>query len=230
MREAIRFTFGAILVFAIIAATLLWPKYGFVGIAIIILAIGIYDISQKKHTILRNFPVLGHVRYLFEMIAPEIHQYFVENDTDGTPIDRNHRSYIYSRAKLELDTHPFGTQLDVNEENYKFMQHSIYPAKRLSEPPRVRVGGPDCTQPYTASVLNVSAMSFGSLSKNAISALNKGAKAGNFFHDTGEGASQITTSTAAIWFGKLEPAILDVGMKMGIFLLSNSKRKPTGKA
>ncbi len=188
MREAIRFTFGALCVFAVIAATLLWPKWGFIGIALFILAIGIYDISQKEHTILRNFPVLGHMRYLFEMIAPEIHQYFVEDNTDGTPIDRNHRTYIYSRAKLELDTHPFGTQLDVNAENYKFMQHSIYPAPRLSEAPRVRVGGPDCTQPYTASLLNVSAMSFGSLSKNAIMALNKGAKAGGFFHDTGEGA------------------------------------------
>ena len=187
MREAIRFTLGALCVFAIIGATLLYPKWGFIGIAAIILAIGIYDLSQKEHTILRNFPVLGHMRYLLEMIAPELHQYFVENDTDGKPIDRNHRSYIYSRAKLELDTHPFGTQLDVTQENYKFMQHSIYPAQRLEEPPRVRVGGPECTQPYKASILNVSAMSFGSLSKNAITALNKGAKAGNFFHDTGEG-------------------------------------------
>lgn len=187
MREAIRFTLGALVVFAIIGATLQWPKWGFISIAVILLAIGIYDLFQKKHTILRNFPVLGHMRYLLEMIGPEINQYFIENNTDGTPIDRNHRSYIYSRAKLELDTHPFGTQLDVTAENFKFMKHSMYPAERLSEPPRVRIGGNECTQPYTASLLNVSAMSFGSLSKNAIMALNKGAQAGGFFHDTGEG-------------------------------------------
>ncbi len=187
MREAIRFTLFALALFAIIAATLKWPVYGFIGIVVIIIAIGLYDIIQKEHTILRNFPVIGHMRYLFEMISPEIHQYFVENDTDGTPIDRNHRSYIYSRAKLELDTHPFGTQLNVNADGYKWMQHSIYPAKRLSSPPRVRVGGPDCTQAYSTSIFNVSAMSYGSLSKNAIEALNKGAKAGNFFHNTGEG-------------------------------------------
>lgn len=187
MREAIRFTFGALAVFAIIAATLLWPKWGLIGIAAIILGIGIYDIVQKEHTILRNFPVLGHMRYLFEMIAPEIHQYFVESDIDGRPIDRNHRSYIYSRAKLEIDTHPYGTQLDVDAEDYKFMRHSIYPAERLSSPPRVRIGGSECTQPYSASILNISAMSFGALSKNAVIALNKGAAAGDFFHDTGEG-------------------------------------------
>ena len=187
MREAIRFTLFAITLFAIIAATFTWPIYGFIGIAVIILIIGLYDINQKEHTILRNFPVIGHMRYLLEMISPEIHQYFIENDTDGKPIDRNHRSYIYSRAKLELDTHPFGTQLNVNKDGYNWMQHSIYPARRLSAPPRVRVGGPQCTQAYSSSIFNISAMSYGSLSKNAIEALNKGAKAGDFFHNTGEG-------------------------------------------
>lgn len=187
MREAIRFTIFAVTLFAIIAATFTWPVYGFIGIALIILVIGFYDINQKKHTILRNFPVIGHMRYLLEMISPEIHQYFVEGSTDGTPIDRNQRSYIYSRAKLERDTHPFGTQLDVNADNYKWMHHSMYPAQRLSGPPRIRIGGARCKQPYSSSILNISAMSYGALSKNAIQALNMGAKAGGFSHNTGEG-------------------------------------------
>ena len=187
MREAIKFTFIALGIIAIITCTAIWPAYGFSVLAALIFAIGIYDLFQKKHTILRNFPVLGHMRYLLEMIGPEIHQYFVETDTDGKPIDRNHRTYIYERAKLQNETHPFGTELNVEEENYKWMKHSIYPTKLFEEPPRVLVGGPDCKQPYSASIFNISAMSFGALSKNAVMALNLGAKAGNFFHDTGEG-------------------------------------------
>ena len=172
---------------AIITCTAIWPAYGFSVIGILIIGIGFYDLFQKKHTILRNFPVLGHMRFLLEMIGPELHQYFVENDTDGKPIDRNHRTYIYERAKLEKETHPFGTELNVEAENAKWMKHSIYPAPLLDEPPRVTIGGPDCKQPYSASIFNISAMSFGALSKNAVLALNLGAKAGNFFHDTGEG-------------------------------------------
>jgi glutamate synthase domain-containing protein 2 len=149
--------------------------------------IGFYDIIQKKHTILRNFPVIGHMRYLLEMIGPEINQYFVESNTDGKPIDRNHRSYIYQRAKEQRQTHPFGTELNVYDENYKWMKHSIYPAKKLETPPRVTIGGLECKQPYCASIFNISAMSYGALSKNAVEALNLGAKEGDFFHDTGEG-------------------------------------------
>lgn len=187
MREAIQFTFIALGVMAVITCTAIWPAYGFSVIGILIIGIGLYDLFQKKHTILRNFPVLGHMRFLLEMIGPELHQYFVENDTDGKPIDRNHRTYIYERAKLEKETHPFGTELNVEAENAKWMKHSIYPAPLLDEPPRVTIGGPDCKQPYNASIFNISAMSFGALSKNAVLALNLGAKAGNFFHDTGEG-------------------------------------------
>lgn len=187
MKEAIKFTFIAIVIIGLIICTIMWPTIGFITIGVILFAIGLYDIFQKKHAILRNFPLLGHMRYLLELISPELHQYFVENNTDGTPIDRNHRSYVYERAKLQNDTHPFGTELNVNEENFKWMQHSIYPAKELEEAPRVMVGGPECEQKYSASLFNISAMSFGALSKNAVMALNKGAKAGNFFHDTGEG-------------------------------------------
>lgn len=187
MREAFRFTWVMLIVFAIIICTIIWPTYGFIAIAVILFSVGIYDIFQKKHSILRNYPLVGHMRFLLEMIGPEIHQYFVENDTDGKPIDRNHRAYIYSRAKLQGQTHPFGTELDVNEEFYSFMKHSIYTAEVLDTPPRIQVGGTACKQPYSASIFNISAMSFGSLSKNAVMALNKGAKAGHFFHDTGEG-------------------------------------------
>ncbi len=187
MREAIRFTFVALAILGLIVCTILWPAYGFSVLAAIIFGVGIYDIFQKKHTILRNFPVLGHMRYFLELISPEIHQYFVESNTDGRPLNRNIRDYIYERAKLQNETHPFGTELDVDEENFKWMQHSIYPAPKLDEHPRVMIGGPDCRQGYSASLFNISAMSFGALSKNAIMALNMGAKAGNFFHDTGEG-------------------------------------------
>lgn len=187
MREAIRFSTLAAVIVAMIVATAIWPVYGFIVIGLLLFGIGIYDIIQKDHTILRNFPLVGHMRYLLEMIAPELHQYFVENSTDGTPIDRNHRSYIYARAKQDNDTHPFGTELDVNQENYKWMQHTIYPAKKHEVAPRVTIGGDDCSQKYSASILNVSAMSYGALSGNAVEALNKGAKAGDFYHNTGEG-------------------------------------------
>lgn len=187
MREAIRFTFIALGFVAIITTIIIWPKWGFISLGIIVFVVGLYDIFQKKHTILRNFPVLGHMRFLLEMIGPELHQYFVEKNTEGRPIDRNHRDYVYARAKLENETHPFGTELNVNRENYIWMQHSIYPTEIPTEVPRVIVGGPLCKQPYSAAIFNISAMSYGSLSKNAITALNLGAKAGNFFHDTGEG-------------------------------------------
>ncbi|WP_321323621.1 FMN-binding glutamate synthase family protein [Thiomicrorhabdus sp.] len=187
MKKIVIFTFIALLIFAIIICVALWPLTGFIALTISLALIGFYDLFQKKHSILRNFPVIGHMRYLLEMIGPELHQYFVESDTDGKPIDRNHRNYIYERAKEQNETHPFGTELNINDDNYKWMQHSIYPAKKMQTPPRVVIGGKDCQKPYSASLFNISAMSYGALSKNAITALNLGAKAGNFFHDTGEG-------------------------------------------
>ena len=187
MRKAIKFTLIILPIIAILIAVINWPIYGFTVFGLFLLILGFYDMFQKKHAVLRNFPIIGHVRFLLEMIGPEIHQYFVESDTDGKPIDRNHRSYIYQRAKEERQTHPFGTELDVNLLNYKWMKHSIYPANQLRTPPRVIIGGPACTKPYSASLFNISAMSFGALGKNAVEALNLGAKAGNFFHNTGEG-------------------------------------------
>ena len=187
MKEAIKFTFIALIILLLLVGVILWPLPGLLILGTALITLGFYDLFQKKHTILRNFPVLGHIRYMLEMIGPEIHQYFIESDTDGKPIDRNHRTYIYSRSKMINETHPFGTELDLTAENYPWMAHSIYPAIKLDEPPRVTIGGPDCRKPYEASLFNISAMSFGALSKNAIMALNLGAKAGNFYHNTGEG-------------------------------------------
>jgi len=142
---------------------------------------------QKKHTILRNFPLLGYFRYLFELIAPEIQQYFIERTTDGKPFSRNHRGLVYKRAKGVNDTFPFGTQLEILDQHYEGLRHSIYATEPEEEFPRVTIGSSACKKPYSASVLNISAMSFGSLSKNAVLALNKGAKKGGFYHNTGEG-------------------------------------------
>lgn len=187
MREAIKITTIIILLIAVIIGSIFFPKIGFSILALLILTLGLYDLIQKKHAVLRNYPVIGHMRFLLETIGPEIRQYFIESDTDGKPINRNHRTYIYQRAKLARNTHPFGTELKVEESNYKWMQHSIYPVRVVETPPRVVVGGQSCKKPYSASLFNISAMSYGSLSKNAIRALNLGAKAGGFFHDTGEG-------------------------------------------
>ncbi len=152
-----------------------------------ILLIGSYNAKQEKHAILRNFPVLGYFRYMFETISPEIQQYFIERNTDGKPFSRNQRSLVYQRSKNIDATTPFGTQLELNQTDYEGIKHSIFPTKVSEILPRVVVGGPDCLQPYNASRLNISAMSFGSLSENAIVSLNKGAKKGNFYHNTGEG-------------------------------------------
>jgi glutamate synthase domain-containing protein 2 len=153
------------------------------------IAVGIMDITQTSHSLKRNFPVIGRARWWAEWMRPKVYQYFVESDTDGAPFNRQNRSVIYQRAKKVNDTTPFGTQLNVYEVGYEWLNHSITPldAHSVDHNPRVVVGGPDCKQPYSASVLNISAMSFGSLSKNAIMALNGGAKLGGFAHNTGEG-------------------------------------------
>lgn len=153
------------------------------------LYMGYADMFQTKQSLKRNFPLLGRLRYVFEDLRPKIQQYFVESDTDGAPINRIDRSVIYQRAKKQVDTTPFGTQLDVYAEGYEWMSHSIVPVDmhNIEHHPRSRVGNKDCLQPYDASLLNVSAMSFGSLSANAVEALNAGASIGGFAHNTGEG-------------------------------------------
>ncbi|MBN3581992.1 FMN-binding glutamate synthase family protein [Algoriphagus aestuarii] len=161
--------------------------YIFLGILLVLVMIGLYDVFQRKHAILRNFPIVGHFRYMFEAISPEIQQYFIESNTDGRPFSRNLRSLVYRRAKNVNDTHPFGTQRDINGEDYMALRHSIYAVKPIDQEPRITIGSEFCKHPYSASIFNISAMSFGSLSSNAVLALNKGAKKGNFYHNTGEG-------------------------------------------
>jgi glutamate synthase domain-containing protein 2 len=148
---------------------------------------GVHNIFQKRHSILRNFPILGSFRYLLEMVRPEIQQYFVESDTDGAPIPRELRSVVYQRAKLQIDTLPFGTQKDVYAPGYEWIAHSLAPKKLVTANLRVTIGGAFCKKPYSASVFNISAMSFGALSKTAVQSLNGGAQLGGFYHNTGEG-------------------------------------------
>ncbi len=188
MKNVIRFL-NIILVFvAFFCLILYFPQYTLVVVVGLVAILALYDYFQPHHTILRNFPIIGHLRYILESIGPEIRQYFVESDVDGKPLNRNQRTYIYSRAKKENDNHPFGTELDLQNDNIEWVRHSMFPSEVQETAPRVIIGGPDCKQPYAASLLNVSAMSYGSLSKNAISALNLGAKAGGFYHNTGEGS------------------------------------------
>ncbi|MBD8573130.1 FMN-binding glutamate synthase family protein [Pseudomonas syringae] len=151
--------------------------------------LGVFDLLQSRHAVRRNYPILGNIRYLIEGIRPEIRQYLLEADSEATPFSRAQRALVYSRAKSEASDKPFGTLMNVYETGYEFISHSMRPAP-LNDPEhfRVEIGGPQCTQPYSASVFNISAMSFGSLSANAIRALNKGAKMGHFAHDTGEGS------------------------------------------
>jgi glutamate synthase domain-containing protein 2 len=150
--------------------------------------VGIFNTLQPNHTILRNFPVIGYFRYFFEFISPEIQQYFIERNTDGRPYSRNERALAYRRSKNVNDTTPFGTQLDLEKTDYEGLEHSIYASNVKPEVPKVRIGGTKCTQPYEASILNISAMSLGSLSKNAILALSSGAAKGGFYLNTGEGS------------------------------------------
>ncbi len=189
MRNEFVFISTLFIVGVLLLAYFVSPKWWWALAIIVPLVIGgIYDMSQSRRAIVRNFPLLGRSRYLMEELRPKFYQYFIESDIDGRPFNRITRSIVYQRAKKELDTTPFGTQLDTYAEGYEWMQHSIAAINHhAAEALRTRIGGAACTQPYMASILNVSAMSFGSLSKNAQLALNTGAKIGNFAHNTGEG-------------------------------------------
>lgn len=167
----------------------LWGLWlALLGLALV--ALGIRDIRQPARAVLRNYPVIGHLRYLLEFIRPEIRQYFIESDSEAAPFSRQQRSLVYQRAKGEPDKRPFGTQKDVGATGYEWITHSVQPSHIASEDFRIRIGGvgTSCTQPYDASVFNISAMSFGALSGPAVLALNTGAKRGGFAHDTGEGS------------------------------------------
>ena len=151
--------------------------------------LGLYDVLQNKHSILKNYPIMGHFRFLFEEFRPEIRQYFIESDQDALPFSRMQRSLVYQRAKNENADKPFGSIIDVYQADYRFMTHALNPCTPADPKTfRIQIGHAACKQPYLASIFNISAMSFGSLSANAIRALNQGAKLGNFYHDTGEGS------------------------------------------
>lgn len=162
-------------------------RNGVLGAGAAIAAVATHDLLQKKHSVLRNYPVIGHMRYALEALRPELQQYFIERNWDGRPYNRDVRSVIYERAKGIHGELSFGTERDVNQTGYEHLVHSSMPLDPLDEAPRVRIGGPDRSRPYDMSLLNVSAMSFGALSANAILALNEGARRGGFAHDTGEG-------------------------------------------
>lgn len=166
-----------------------WKFCFLFAIFIPLIGMGLYDMYQSRHTIRRNFPLLGRMRYLLEELGPEMRQYFIETDTEGKPFDRLQRSMVYQRSKKETSTKPFGTQLNVYDVGYEWINHSMkaIPFSQTNENPRVKIGSSQCQKPYNASLFNISAMSYGSLSKNAILALNSGAKQGGFFHNTGEG-------------------------------------------
>jgi glutamate synthase domain-containing protein 2 len=185
-RDPVRLVvFGVLALVGVLGAVAgLWVL---VGIAVVLLALAAYDVGQRQHAVLRNYPVVGHLRYLLERIRPELQQYFIERNFDGRPYDRDTRSIIYERAKGIQGEKAFGTERDVNEVGYEYLVHATVPCLPPADPPRVLIGGPECTQPYEMALLNVSAMSFGALSANALRALNIGAANGGFAHDTGEG-------------------------------------------
>jgi len=181
MRKAFLVASGAVLIIVISLATLWPPMLWSLLLIVPVVGRGAADMLQTPQA------VIGHGRYLLELIRPEINQYFVESNSDGRPFSRNDRSVVYQRAKGELDTLPFGTQRDVYATGYEWINHSLAPVEPRHECARVVVGNVACRQPYSASILNVSAMSYGSLSKNAVLALNAGARMGHFAHNTGEG-------------------------------------------
>lgn len=165
-------------------------------------AVGLHDWLQPKHAILRNYPLVGHLRYIFEGVRPEIRQYFIEDDLDGRPFNRERRSLVYQRAKGEKDYDPFGSELDMREVGYEWIGHSMAARTAPEHAPRVRVGGPRCTSPYYMSLLNVSAMSYGSLGPNAVLAMGRGAREAGFAHNTGEGGISryhLETGADLVW-------------------------------
>jgi glutamate synthase domain-containing protein 2 len=150
--------------------------------------VGMADLAQTRSTLRRNYPLICHIRFFFEMVRPMLRQYVVESDNEEVPFSHVQRAVVKQRAKNALDVRPFGTELNVYEERYEWLNHSIRPSVIANHDFRITVGGPQCAQPYSASVFNISAMSFGAISPNAIRALNEGARRGGFYHDTGEGS------------------------------------------
>ncbi len=183
---AVALAAGGLIVLAGLAAAHAM-SWWWVALPLALCLVGIHDLTQQRHAILRNYPIWGHARFFLEFIRPEIRQYFIEDDTSEAPFSRAQRSLVYQRAKNEVDSRPFGTESDVKRPGHEWISHSLAPTKIASADFRVMVGG-NRAQPYAMSVFNISAMSFGALSANAIRSLNRGAKIGGFAHDTGEGS------------------------------------------
>ncbi len=187
----VRYAVWVLCMVALAGFTLAWARFGMTGwIAIVFLLlvlVGVRDVVQQRHSVLRNYPLIGHLRFFFEFIRPEIRQYFIEGDNEANPFSRQQRSLVYQRAKGDSDKRPFGTQINVGAIGYEWINHSIAPTEIESHDFRVVIGE-GRAQPYSASIYNISAMSFGALSANAILALNAGARKGGFAHDTGEGS------------------------------------------
>ncbi len=187
-----RLLFFAVCVAIFLSSLALIPLWQFaISLAVLsgaLCAVGVWDLLQTKQSIRRNYPILSHLRFFLELIRPEIRQYFLESDQERIPFSRAQRSLVYQRAKNVIDKRPFGTQKDLYESHYEWINHTMVPVHNKDWNFRVRIGGAQCTQPYDASIFNISAMSFGAISANAVLALNQGAKAGGFAHDTGEGS------------------------------------------
>ncbi len=187
-----RYSIFALTIIMVVICLALWVAghalaFPFLVIFGLLMALGIHDVTQHHHAVLRNYPIIGHIRFLLESIRPEIRQYMIESDSDELPFSREQRSLVYQRAKGQEDKRPFGTSEKVYDAGYSWVTHSVAPKVIKDSDFRVEIGGPECRQPYHASLYNISAMSFGALSGNAISSLNRGAKKGGFAHDTGEG-------------------------------------------
>jgi glutamate synthase domain-containing protein 2 len=187
----VRYTAWLLCAVAMLLSAFSWVAFGVGGGLVLVFAgltaLGFRDTQQTRHSVLRNYPVIGHLRFLLEFIRPEMRQYFIEGDNEAAPFSRQQRSLVYQRAKGDPDKRPFGTQMDVGAVGYEWINHSLVPTTLPTHDFRVLIGE-GRAQPYSASIFNISAMSFGALSANAILALNAGAKRGNFAHDTGEGS------------------------------------------
>ena len=203
---AIRYLVLSISVLATVLSavgTFVWGwHWSFLLVAALLTILGVHDLIQRRHAVLRNYPIIGHFRYLIETVRPEIQQYLIDSDTDEVPFARLQRSVVYQRAKGMPDGRSFGTKLLLDEAGYEWVNHSIVPSKLDSQDFRIAVGA-GRKKPYALSVLNISGMSFGALSANAIKALNKGAQLGGFAHDTGEGSVSPYHLQGETWSGSL---------------------------
>jgi glutamate synthase domain-containing protein 2 len=221
---------AVVIITAVLSVEFVWSPSIYVVVPLVLsaflAAVGTTDLLQKRHAVLRNYPLTAHIRFILEEIRPEIRQYFLESEKDGTPFSRDKRAIVYQRAKQALDKRPFGTQNDVYASGYEWLNHSIAPRPLVKEPFRVAVGGPDCAKPYSASIFNISAMSFGALSPNAIRALNAGAKK-EISHTTQAKAVIALTieKTAAILFGKSGLVISAAAIGMALFARKASNKQ-----